>query len=77
MLKIVQKYGKKMVGWDEILTPDLPKDAIVQSWRGYKSLDQAARGGIWSDLVNHVLPGPYGPGGISLSCQTRCRQTAS
>jgi hexosaminidase len=62
--KIVQKYGKKMVGWDEILTPDLPKDAIVQSWRGYKSLDQAARegyGAIWSTTyyLDHMGPAEY------------------
>ena len=64
VLKIVQKYGKKMVGWDEILTPDLPKDAIVQSWRGYKSLDQAARegyGAIWSTTyyLDHMGPAEY------------------
>ena len=32
--KIVSKHGKIMVGWDEILRPDLPKDIVVQSWRG-------------------------------------------
>jgi hexosaminidase len=64
VLKIVQKHGKKMVGWDEILTPDLPKDAIVQSWRGYKSLDQSAREGydaIWSTTyyLDHMGPAEY------------------
>ncbi len=39
------KHGKKMMGWDEILTPDLPKDIVVQSWRGQQSLAQAARQG--------------------------------
>ena len=64
VLKILEKYGKKMVGWDEILTPELPKDAIVQSWRGYKSLDQSAREGynaIWSTTyyLDHMGPAEY------------------
>ncbi len=41
--KIVSKHGKTMVGWDEILRPDLPKDTIVQSWRGQDSLAAAAK----------------------------------
>src|SRR5262245_8751438 len=45
VLKILQKHGKKMVGWEEILHPDLPKDAIIQSWRGPASLADAARKG--------------------------------
>ena len=40
--KIVSKHGKIMVGWDEILRPDLPKDIVVQSWRGQESLADAA-----------------------------------
>ena len=43
--KILAKHGKKMVGWDEILAPDLPKNIMIQSWRGTKSLAQAAREG--------------------------------
>jgi hexosaminidase len=43
--KIVSKHHKRMVGWDEILYPDLPKSAIIQSWRGQKSLWEAARQG--------------------------------
>ncbi len=45
VLKIVTKHGKRMEGWDEILHPDLPKSSMIQSWRGAKSLAQAARGG--------------------------------
>src|SRR5215813_7036425 len=30
--RILQKLGKKMIGWEEILHPDLPKDAVIQSW---------------------------------------------
>jgi hexosaminidase len=43
--KIVSKHGKTMVGWDEILRPDLPKDIVVQSWRGQDSLAAATRQG--------------------------------
>ncbi len=34
-----------MIGWDEILQPDLPKSAIIESWRGQQSLWEAARQG--------------------------------
>lgn len=49
--KIIEKYGKKMMGWDEIIHPDLPKNNIaVQSWRNQKSLWEAARNGNKSVL---------------------------
>ncbi len=41
--KILAKNHKTMVGWDEILHPDLPKTIVVQSWRGQASLAQAAK----------------------------------
>lgn len=50
LLKILEKHGKHMIGWDEILTPDLPKDIIVQSWRGFDSLAAGARNGYRSIL---------------------------
>ena len=43
--KMLAHDGKKMVGWDEILAPDLPKTILIQSWRGTKSLAEAARQG--------------------------------
>jgi len=43
--KIVTKNYKIMVGWDEILHPDLPKTIVVQSWRGQQSLAAAAKQG--------------------------------
>lgn len=43
--KIVSKHRKIMVGWDEILRPDLPKTILVQSWRGQESLAAAAQQG--------------------------------
>ncbi len=43
--KLVTKRGKITVGWDEVLQPNTPKDVVIQSWRGQKSLAQAAIGG--------------------------------
>jgi len=43
VLAMLQKNGKIMMGWDEILGPDLPKEAVIQSWRGKKGLTDAAR----------------------------------
>jgi hexosaminidase len=51
---IVKKHGKRMEGWDEILDPALPKDIVIQSWRGLKSLAQAARMGY-----DGMLSTPY------------------
>lgn len=45
VLRILQKHGKKMIGWEEILHPDLPKDAVIHSWRGAASLADAAKKG--------------------------------
>lgn len=54
LLKILEKHGKHMIGWDEILTPDLPRDIVVQSWRGFDSLAAAARNGY-----NGILSAGY------------------
>jgi hexosaminidase len=40
---IIHKHGKDMEGWDEILDGDLPKDSLIQSWRGADSLANSAR----------------------------------
>jgi len=50
LLPILQRHGKRMVGWDEILQPGLPTTSVVQSWRGRASLDSAARLGYASIL---------------------------
>ena len=64
LLKIVEKHGKIMVGWDEILHPDLPKAAVIQSWRGQKSLADAATQGYrgilsWGYYLDHLSPAAY------------------
>ncbi len=43
--KILSKYGKKMMGWDEILEPGISKDIMIHSWRGKYSLTEAAKQG--------------------------------
>lgn len=45
VLAIVNKHGKTMMGWDEVLHPDLPKDVVVQSWRDNTSLAAAVKSG--------------------------------
>ena len=50
--QIVSKHGKTMIGWDEILRPELPKSVVIQSWRGQESLAQAAKQGYRS-LLSH------------------------
>ena len=45
LLPLLTKHGKKMIGWDEVLTPGLPKDVVVQSWRGFDSLAAGAKQG--------------------------------
>ena len=54
VLEVAKKHGKHMVGWDEILTPTLPTDAIIHSWRGAKSLYDAAQRGYQG-----ILSQPY------------------
>lgn len=75
---MLAKHGKKIVGWDEVLHPDLPKDLVVQSWRGQKALADAARAGyrgllsngyyldyMWS-AARHYLVDPMGKDAASL-----------
>jgi hexosaminidase len=43
--KLVTDHQKITVGWDEVLQPNTPHDVVIQSWRGQKSLAEAARRG--------------------------------
>jgi hexosaminidase len=52
LMKILEKLKKKMVGWDEILQPDLPKNAVIHSWRGAAALADAAKKGYDGILSN-------------------------
>ena len=54
--KILEKYGRKLIGWDEILEGGLSPNATVMSWRGEK-------GGIAAALEGHdviMTPGSEG-----------------
>jgi hexosaminidase len=62
--KLLTKRGKILIGWDEVLHPDLPKDIVVQSWRGQKSLAEAAVKGYrgilsWGYYVDHLSPAAF------------------
>src|SRR6202051_3441224 len=35
--RILSKHHKIMMGWDEVLHPDLPKTVVAQSWRGQQA----------------------------------------
>lgn len=52
LLKHLTGLNKKMMGWDEILHPSLPKNAVIHSWRGKESLYQAAKQGYQAVLSN-------------------------
>ena len=44
--KVLAEYGKKIIGWDEILQGGLSPNATVMSWRG-------EQGGIAADMQDH------------------------
>lgn len=43
---ILTRHGKRTVGWDEIMSPGLPKNVVVQTWHGPESLDAGAKLGF-------------------------------
>jgi hexosaminidase len=49
---ILAKYGKRLIGWDEILHPDLPAGSVVHSWRGPDGIADATRQGFPAVLSN-------------------------
>lgn len=52
ILTFLESNGKKMIGWDEILQPGLPKSAVIQSWRGIDALVNSAQQGYQTFLSN-------------------------
>jgi hexosaminidase len=59
--KILKKHNRKMIGWDEILNPNLSQSVVVQSWRSHKSLFGAVQQGSQAILsagyyLDHKLP---------------------
>ena len=62
--EILKKYGKTMVGWDEVLHPDLAPDTVIQSWRGPAALADAANEGYRGILsfgyyLDHMNPASF------------------
>lgn len=49
---ILARHGKTMMGWDEILHPDLPVSTIGHAWRGKRFLAQALVAGSPAVLSN-------------------------
>jgi hexosaminidase len=59
--QILTRHGKRMVGWDEILHDALPRNTVVQSWRGTEYVGQAASRGFSGILsapwyLDHIDP---------------------
>ncbi|SFZ90371.1 hexosaminidase [Flaviramulus basaltis] len=57
--KILKKLNKNLMGWDEIMTPNMPKSAVIHAWRGENeglikggSLISAAKAGYKTVLSN-------------------------
>jgi hexosaminidase len=50
--KVVTRHGKSVVGWDEVFVPGVPRDIVIESWRGQQSLASAARQGYQGILSN-------------------------
>ena len=44
--KIVQKHGKKMIGWDEVANADLDSSSIAQFWASEKNAENAVKKGM-------------------------------
>ncbi len=45
IVQMIEKRGRRAIGWDEILNPELDKDAVVMAWRGTDHGIEAARRG--------------------------------
>lgn len=79
MLKIFTKFNKKMVGWEEIMHPNVPTEAVIHSWFGKESLFKAAQkgyptilsNGYYIDLMfsvtSHYLNDPILPEGAKMT----------
>ena len=59
LLPMLKKHNKELMGWEEIMTKNMSKDAIIHSWKGPnegmlagKSLVDAVKGGYRTVLSN-------------------------
>jgi hexosaminidase len=51
--RFLEGHGRRLVGWDEILGPGLPKSSVVMSWRGVDGAVRAARQGFDAVIAAH------------------------
>jgi hexosaminidase len=51
--RFLAAHGRRLVGWDEILEPGLPRSSIVMSWRGIDGALKAASEGYDTVLSAH------------------------
>jgi hexosaminidase len=49
---LLHAHGKKLIGWDEILHPELPAGSVIQSWRGPEGIARATARGLATVLSN-------------------------
>lgn len=64
LLPIIRKCGKTMMGWDEIFQPGLPKEIVIESWRGNESFYGSIKKGHPSILsygyyIDLIQPASY------------------
>ena len=83
--KLVTAHHRIMVGWDEVLQPDTPKDVVIHSWRGPEGLAAAVHqgnrallsNGYYIDLnqsaAEHYLVDPLGGAAASLTPEEQKR----
>ncbi len=43
--KLLLAYNKRMIGWDEILNPELPRNDVIETYRGEAGIGKATAGG--------------------------------
>jgi hexosaminidase len=53
MARFLERNDRRLVGWDEILEPGLPPNAVVMSWRGVDGALAAAAKGYDTVLAAH------------------------
>jgi hexosaminidase len=76
MARYLEAHGRRLVGWDEILTPGMPDSAVVMSWHGISGAHDAALAGndavltpqptLYFDRRQSVLPNEA-PGRLEIS----------
>ena len=54
LVRLLKELGKRPLGWDECLHPDLPTGTTVQAWRGLAARDAALQAGF-----DCVVSAPY------------------